>query len=364
MANLAIKRHPRRGKEVIERLEMLGGINSHNLYGDESYIYYTIDSDKEIKGGFDVFGDEQLCHFTLEEFEEKFPYKVGDKVKNARIEDYIGRIISTQWDNNENQIIYTVEWDDATQSKLTYFVRGLQPYKEENYCQVIGNDTSSNGINTSISLKDEDINKTNETIFEWNTQTCDIMNNIIKENMKTSKIYEQVNRYLLENRVKNAQNLLDIEKCLENDDMKLPENITIHSKGIGSIDFIKWYKSKQYPTNLKECYDVLGVPNNERYVEVDNPIFPNKLIKSFTELLICRTAYWEIAGEKMSLGKAWEPDWLNAEQDKYVLFIHNNAICSNRYVLGHKILAFPTEEMRDVFYENFKELIKKTKELL
>jgi hypothetical protein len=33
-------------------------------------------------------------------------------------------------------------------------------------------------------------------------------------------------------------------------------------------------------------------------------------------------------------------------------------------VASIKILAFPTEEMRDTFYENFKDLIEQCKELL
>ena len=66
----------------------------------------------------------------------------------------------------------------------------------------------------------------------------------------------------------------------------------------------------------------------------------------------------------MGLDKPWEPDWLNDKQDKYVLFTHNNAICSNRYVFGHNSLAFPTEEMRDAFYQNFRDLIEQCKELL
>lgn len=131
MAQLAIKGHATRGSEVIALLEMLGGINSHNLYGDENYAYYTIDSDKEIKGGIYVFGDEQLCHFTLEQFEEKFPYKVGDKVKQSKITDnYIGTVIRMRWDG-ESQIIYTVEWDDERKTKLDIIALGLQPYKEE-----------------------------------------------------------------------------------------------------------------------------------------------------------------------------------------------------------------------------------------
>lgn len=82
MATFAIKGHATRGNEVIELLEMLGGINIHNLNGNQNYAYYIIDSDKEIKGGLYVFGDEELLRPTLEEFLEKFPYKVGDKVQH------------------------------------------------------------------------------------------------------------------------------------------------------------------------------------------------------------------------------------------------------------------------------------------
>ena len=39
MAQLAIEGHAQRGSEVIALLEMLGGVNTHNLYGDENYAY-------------------------------------------------------------------------------------------------------------------------------------------------------------------------------------------------------------------------------------------------------------------------------------------------------------------------------------
>ena len=88
------------------------------------------------------------------------------------------------------------------------------------------------------------------------------------------------------------------------------------------------------------------------------------LINNFYKLLICRAAYWKIAGDQMGLGKPWKPDWLNTEQDKFVLYTHNNVICLNRFVLGHSVLAFPTAEMREAFLENFKGLIEMCKELL
>lgn len=134
---LAIKGHSTRGKEVIELLEMIGGVNpfSNNgeVIGNKEFNCYYISENATLKYiSWDYIGPEEINEyiiFTLEEFKQKFPYKVGDKVRNARINDFIGRITNARWDDNENQIIYVVEWDDVIKSTLTYFARGLQPYK-------------------------------------------------------------------------------------------------------------------------------------------------------------------------------------------------------------------------------------------
>ena len=136
-----------------------------------------------------------------------------------------------------------------------------------------------------------------------------------------------------------------------------------------------------YPKTYEECCEILvGRKPNTNEISFDkmklclvdlddtqNIDFQTPQLfqlNSLFRLLICRNAYWKIAGEQIGLGKPWEPNWLNVEQEKYVLYTHKNNICSNRDMLGNKILAFPTKEMRDAFYENFKELINETKELL
>ena len=90
--------------------------------------------------------------------------------------------------------------------------------------------------------------------------------------------------------------------------------------------------------------------------------FPSKqwkrlgLINQFNKLLICRDAYWKIAGEEMGLGKPWEPDYNNEIQIQYGLYdiIKYSLLSPSQF-------AFPTPEMRDAFYDNFKELIETIK---
>ena len=81
---LAIKGHYTRGEEVIKILEMLGGRNVDNLDGNAIYYYYTIMDDKKIIGAAFYLKalDDKFYILSLEEFLEKFPYKVGDKVHN------------------------------------------------------------------------------------------------------------------------------------------------------------------------------------------------------------------------------------------------------------------------------------------
>ena len=65
----------------------------------------------------------------------------------------------------------------------------------------------------------------------------------------------------------------------------------------------------------------------------------------------------------MGLGKPWEPDW-NDETSKFTISNKCNKIFLNNTAWYAEVLSFPTAEMRDTFYENFKDLIESCKELL
>ena len=126
-------------------------------------------------------------------------------------------------------------------------------------------------------------------------------------------------------------------------------------------------KKKEYPKTYKECCEVLDW-NHRDYDRVG---YESELLCKFQVLLLCRDAYWKIAGEEMGLGKLWKPDWENSEERRYSIVniegdINLPEITLTKWVLKvtNKILVFPTIEMRDAFYENFNELIEICKELL
>ncbi len=109
-------------------------------------------------------------------------------------------------------------------------------------------------------------------------------------------------------------------------------------------------KKKEFPKTYEECAKVLldraSVRNDFGY--------KGELLVALQKLLVCRDAYWKIAGEEMGLGKPWEPDYDYGSPPKYIMSCYFGDIIKEKYCGQYnKLLSFPTAEMRDAFYENF-----------
>ena len=121
-------------------------------------------------------------------------------------------------------------------------------------------------------------------------------------------------------------------------------------------------KKKDYPKTYEECCAVIGISRHD--VEIDLPQPYQQKMFNFFKLLICCDAYWKIAGEEMGLGKPWEPDFTDKYSKSYVITAASGIIHTTWTNKQSYILAFPTEEMRDAFYENFKKELEICKKLL
>ena len=183
------------------------------------------------------------------------------------------------------------------------------------------------------------------------------------------------------------ENWLEIAKEWEREDKEmdklkheaiLPEGYVFKDENgniINATKIVLEKKEKMYPKTYEECCKILGVdPNNFLtitncyYGEVETTNYERGLLNNLTSLWylrICRDAYWKFAGEKMGLGKPWGPDWKNPNHDSYPTITRCDGRVIKTTIYTHDCpLAFPTSEMRDAFYENFKELIERCKELL
>lgn len=123
----------------------------------------------------------------------------------------------------------------------------------------------------------------------------------------------------------------------------------------------KYYAVKKqfkYPKTYEECKSILGITTS-----MARPDYNGDLIVAIQKLLIYRNAYWKIAGEQMGLNEPWKPDWKDGSDKYFICYLKDELWMSNIRDCN-RVLVFPTKEMRDAFYENFKELIETCKELL
>lgn len=127
--------------------------------------------------------------------------------------------------------------------------------------------------------------------------------------------------------------------------------------------FNKYYlvKSKaRYPKTYIECCEKLGV------LEMFSSVTGYKAdeIESLQQLIICLDVYWNIAGEEFGLDKQWKPDWKDTDSYYTISYKGLQNVKLHNDTDVYALLSFPSEEMRDAFYENFKELIENCKDLL
>ena len=279
MAHLAIQGHATRGTEVIELMEILGGIQAAPMMGKNTNHWYYLNPIGIIVYSIGKPIGDDYSFYTLEDFLEKYPYKVGNKVVTNDCD--VCKIHSMYWDRGLNRISYTLETPIGLSKG--WGVNELQPAEE-------------------------------------------------KQTMEEKKI-----------------NQMSLANC----DLDEVE-IVLGDKFEMKIKDGKYYavrKKYQYPTDYIDACSVLGISVTSQ-CEMDVEVYGDELYALY-QLLVCRNAYWKIAGD-------WKPDWENPVHNKW--FYANINKGNLRY--ESYLLVFPTAEIRDAFYENFKDLIKQCKELL
>ena len=305
---LAIAGHSTRGREVIELLKMMGGRAVDALKGNTDW--YTID--KCMNNLITIYGHNYIhCHnfitFTLEEFLEKYPFKVSDKVF---LYDNIteGYVTGMKWDEDNGTVKYCV-YTSA-----------------ECWCDV-------------------------KELLKWNN--VDLVKRHFMDNME-------------EKDKAKAPDIKGEDYSDKRFGYKIPDGYEFDVVVDGKI-ILKPIEPK-YPTTYEDCCKVLGISFRAQlsytYPDVERGnIYLTKekhLLDAFMKLRICRNAYWKIAGEEMGLDKPWEPK--STEMSHAIVCRDDGDFILHRRTRA--ILIFPTEEMRDAFYENFKDLIEQCKDLL
>lgn len=304
MAELAIKGHKTRGKEVIALLEMLGGKNKLELFGNQDFDSYWISGNETIFSGYVKSGSGSTI-FTLEEFEKEFPYKVGDKV-DCRMFG-IRSVTSMYWNSSIDQILYSVKNEENECDVMIACAKDLRPYNPEPV------ETSPDKAKAPA-LEGQD----------YSEGRCGykIPDGFEFEYVENDEIILKPKKKSLPKTYKECCEVLGLDHNLYLD--------------LNHGDISGEYKPNVYTQNIVYLF--------------------NKLYM----VLICRDAYWMLADD-------WKPCWNGYYGDsglKYCIFQHGASLMRGDTISRGCILMFPTAEMRDTFYENFENLIWECKELL
>lgn len=302
MRKIAIKGDAERGNEIIELLEMMGGKNSEHYTGRNSSLYYFIDERSKCISTEDVEKMESGERGVYILFSLS-AFKDDYPWVVGDVVDVIGR------EERRGLKIIKMQWGDA--------------YNTMMYCLDCGVDGC--GWWRAEDLKYNDIGI-----------KLDNINYNIEFDLEKVE-YEIINGKLI---------IKEKEKKIE------------------------------YPKTYKGCCDVLGVPpyynlryhtyeyGFQEYATMPELCSLQDKLNTLGKLIICQSAYWKVAGEEMGLGKPWKPDWKNTEKVKYGITFYDDTVTKVYLRNENKILVFPIEEIRDAFYENFKDLIEQCKELL
>ena len=285
MGKFAIKGHRTRGCDVINILEMSGGIQAFPVkHGYDVTNYYFIDEENVISNDCQPKLIGKYKFYTLEDFEARYPLKVGD-------------MVSYKWNNTFfTDTITSLTWDE-----------------------------------------------------EGDDFICTLKENEFKYYMKLLKKMEA------------PKILVGLVPVVGDKHQIIVDSYYEIKEENGKYYVVK--KKPESPTTYEECCDILKIPNDERYIDIDVPLSYNKLLKTFTELIICRNAYWKIAGEQMGLDKPWEPT-LKRKETHYAISNVGGKITYEMYGEYNAILVFPTKEMREVFHKHFEKEIEICKEFL
>ena len=406
---LAIKGHPTRSNEVIKLLEMMGGKDSNDFKCSNPNRFYHV-LNEHICWGY--IGPEEIDEyniFTLEEFLVKFPYKVGDVINfpNNMAEEIAGM----KWDEDLKDIIYTSVSGWTRPSRVPKNTNKTNMKTDCKKCglhfgsiRCFDKDCPHNtpksyavglkdgkviecGVNKEIVMNEiKPLFKTGDVV---KLKGCPDKNIfwIVMDVVKDGYIFNDGKKYSFDDQhhyEKSNREVINTQPYIEapditakvtdknNCDIACPDGYEFYDENgnlIGNKVMMRPKKPK-YPTSYNDCCDILGFKNRNKTEQQflnSCDLYDSELMTKLSMLKVCRDAYWKIAGEELELDKPWKPKF-----GKYIHYSINFYLYEDSFVLhkgeynssDNRILVFPFEEMRDAFYENFKDLIEYCKEML
>lgn len=316
--------------------------------------------------------DEMIECKMEEETKIEPKFKVGDKIKHKCDKNNIViTIIGSKYDyyyiqyynNRKNE--YQNEAIFFTDQDKYEMIECKAEEESANYSKVIDNGvsnpiiakTSSATIDTDkgfYSYSDSDGNLEMEWNLPQGCQFVDENGNVINaQKIVLEKLV--VPKFKKGDKIKDKNNRVwYVEQVGKKhfDISRVPNGGSGYFVPIEDQDYYELVPDRELPKTFEECVSVLEGENRMTLEQMN----------TFRKLIDTRNAYWKLYGEEKGLGKPWEPDW-NIRGYYAIARSYGNVVKTSNYNCD-LTFVFPTEEMRDKFYENFKKEIEICKELL
>lgn len=154
-----------------------------------------------------------------------------------------------------------------------------------------------------------------------------------------------------------------------------PEGYEV-DKDNSTFDCIKFKPIKpQLPKTWEEFCENTLVKNGESWIDEYGQInvnhvegckrYPrNKNVLPSEDLAKAMLALCQLIQLRDCYNDSWQPDWTDRDTLKYCLGVSQNRVIKEVLQITSEVMAFKTEELRDKFLENFKDLIEIAKPLL
>ena len=162
---------------------------------------------------------------------------------------------------------------------------------------------------------------------------------------------------------------------METKELKIqaPEGYEIDKEN-STFEKIVFKKVDDLPKSWGELKKISGAYVNENSKICDSKMvatynFYKNMFPSKEEAEAC-LALAQLCQLRDRYNDGWKPDWENRAQNKFIIYIHPDneilfdKISANTHAISRHLLTFKTEELRNKFLENFRDLIEVAKPLL
>lgn len=142
--------------------------------------------------------------------------------------------------------------------------------------------------------------------------------------------------------------------------IKIPEGYIIDKKN-SNLDkgIITFKKGNNLPNSWEKYYKK---ESKESQLGIDTAIHHLKhYLNRFSEKYI---ALFKLELLRDCYRQGWKPDYTNPEEKHIIIKKYNNLETYWFTTEEHYFLSFQSEKIRDEFYNNFKDLIEKTEDLI